>query len=228
MQRVLLTGFEPFGGDSINPSALIAERLHGLTIKAGSRSAKITGLVLPCAFDAAVRNLYQALDDLQPMIVLCTGLAAGREDLSFERVAVNLMDARIADNEGYQPMDQRVLRTRRDAYFATLPVKAMAQAALEEGVEASLSLSAGTYVCNAVFFALMHRMAKPGAQSKRKGKVKPMRGGFMHMPLLPEQAKHDPKLATMPLAMIALGVQAALVAALAHDIDVALVGGEVA
>jgi pyroglutamyl-peptidase len=223
-QRVLLTGFEPFGGDNINPSALLAQALHGarLTSAPTHRRERVTAViqsrVLPCAFDQALRALFDAISDVQPTMILATGLAAGRADLSFERVAINLVDARIADNLGHQPIDERVLPTRRNAYFSNLPVKVMVQAALQAGAASSLSLSAGTYVCNAVFFALMHRVhqdqqqhQQQNQQQNQRSTLRPaatVRGGFMHLPLLPEQVaaaahRHAP---TMPLPTMVAGV----------------------
>lgn len=176
-RRILVTGFEPFGGDDFNPSMQLARVLDGETI-AGHR---VTGRVLPVAFGDAIRALNDAIDEVEPALVLAMGLAAGRACLSFERVAINLVDAPIADNAGAQPVDGRVMPSTRDAWFTNLPVKAMAQAARAAGVPAELSLTAGTYVCNAVFFALMARVA----HARRRGRV--LRAGFVHVPLVPAQ-----------------------------------------
>lgn len=232
--RLLLTGFEPFGGDSVNPSALLVQALHGTRLASTpttgrpSTTAVVHSRVLPCAFDHALQALNDAISDVQPTLILATGLAAGRADLSFERVAINLVDARIADNLGHQPIDERVLPTRRNAYFSNLPVKVMVQAALHAGAASSLSLSAGTYVCNAVFFALMHRL-----QQDRRAAARPanaVRGGFMHLPLLPEQVatSADQPAPTMRLPTMVAGVTAALQAALGARIDLRTAGGTVA
>lgn len=222
MPTVLVTGFEPFGGASINPSAQLAETLDGDLL--GARGPhRLHGRVLPCAFEAALAALNAAIDDVDPVLVVCTGLAAGRRDLSFERVAVNLVDARIADNLGDQPIDTRVLRSTRDAYFSSLPVKAMVQAAEQAGAPASLSLSAGTFVCNAVFFGLMHRLAA----DLRRGRKR--RGGFVHVPCVPQQVAEDaPWMPSMPLSTMVTGMRAAITCALTARRDLRVSGGEIA
>jgi len=173
-ERMLLTGFEPFGGDRINPSWEIARVLDGERI-AGVR---VAALQLPCVFGRANEVLALALRRQRPRLVLCLGLAANRGALSVERVGINVDDARIPDNAGAQPIDQPVVPGAPAAYFATLPIKAMVAAMQATGVPAEVSQTAGTFVCNHVFFGLMHQL-------RRRRYV---RGGFMHVPLLPEQA----------------------------------------
>ncbi len=214
--KLLITGFEPFGGDPLNPSAMLAEALEGSVIEAHRVHAR----VLPCVFTDALLALNQAIDETRPALVLCTGLAAGRSELSFERVAINLIDARIADNAGAAPVDERVLRSTRDAWFTSLPVKAMAQACEDAGVSAALSLSAGTFVCNAVFFALMQRIER----ERRLGRK--LRGGFMHVPMLGSHTSHQT--ATMTLEDMLLGTRAALAAALTQPEDLRVAAGTVA
>ncbi len=230
--QLLVTGFEPFGGDDVNPSASVAQQLDGTTLVAGAQSYRIVGRVLPCAFDAARMHLFRALDESTPELVLCTGLAAGREGLTFERVAINLVDACIADNAGAQPIDGKVVKTSINAHFTRLPVKAMVQAAKDEGVAASLSLSAGTYVCNAVFFALLHHLAqrqrKPAVRSAATMLTTTPRGGFVHLPLLPDQVSRYRQAPSMPLETMLIGLRAALVAALMHRRDIVVVGGSIA
>lgn len=171
---ILVTGFEPFGGESVNPSALVAQALHGRTID----GAPVLGTVLPCVFGAAVDALRAALDRHRPQIVLALGQAAGRAAFSLERVAINVDDARIPDNAGAQPVDQPVVAGAPAAHFTTLPVKAMVAALREAGHAAELSNSAGTFVCNHVFYGLQHAL-----RTRRSA-----RSGFMHLSLLPEQA----------------------------------------
>jgi pyroglutamyl-peptidase len=174
-QPVLLTGFEPFGGDTVNPSWLVAQALHGARLATGVRAH---ALQLPCVFGQSMQVLQAAIQRQRPQLVLCLGLAGGRAEMSVERVAINLDDARIADNAGASPIDQPVVAGAPAAYFSSLPVKAMVHAMQQGGVPAALSHSAGTFVCNHVFFGLMHLL--------RRRRV--VRGGFMHVPLLPAQA----------------------------------------
>ncbi|MFM7505429.1 MAG: pyroglutamyl-peptidase I, partial [Rubrivivax sp.] len=159
LPTLLVTGFEPFGGDSVNPSELVAAALHGSVVEAGQRRARVVAQRLPCAFGDARARLAAAMDDWRPLAVLSLGLAAGRAGLTPERVAINLADARIADNAGEQPSDQPVLPKGPAAYFATLPVKAMVAAMRAAGAPAELSLSAGSFVCNELFYGLMHHLA---------------------------------------------------------------------
>ncbi len=210
---VLLTGFDPFGGGDANPSWLAAERLHGETI-VGHR---IESLQLPTAFARAPRALRAAIRRHRPALVLCTGLAAGRAALSLERVAINLIDARIPDNDGAQPIDAPVVRGGPAAYFSTLPIKAMRAELQAAGIAAELSQTAGTFVCNQVFYALMHALARMPAPRAR--------GGFVHVPLLPEQAAGHPEMAAMPLETMVAGLRIAIECALRTRRDARVVGG---
>jgi pyroglutamyl-peptidase len=165
--RCLVTGFEPFDGDALNPSWLIAQSLHGLDLG----GVRVQAEQLPCAFDQAGPALQAALRRHRPRLVLALGQAA-RGAIGMERVALNVIDARIADNAGLQPIDVPVLAAAPPAYFSTLPLKAMTAALKAEGLAAEVSNSAGTFVCNQVFFLLMH------ALRRRAG----VRGGFVHVP----------------------------------------------
>ena len=210
---ILLTGFEPFGGDARNPSADLLALLGGEHID----GQPIATAVLPCCFGAVGPALEAALTRHAPSLVLAIGQAGGRACLSFERVAINLLDARIADNDGAQPVDLPVIESAPPAYFTTLPVKAMAEAARAAGVPAELSLSAGTYVCNAAFFRLMHLLsAHPH-----------VRGGFLHIPFLPEQAARQPGAPSMALETVVIGVRAALSAAWRTQDDLRVAGGTI-
>lgn len=209
---ILLIGFEPFGGDKVNPGQELCLALDGKRI-AGHR---IRSLVLPTAFDAALTSLAQELERAPPTLALAVGLAGGRTGLTLERVAINLIDARIADNHGAQPIDVPVIAGAPDAYFSDLPLKAMRRAMQARGVPTELSLSAGTYVCNAVFFALRHLAATrwPG-----------LRSGFMHLPCLPAQAVALSGTPSMSLDALCAGTLAALEAALMHADDLGESGG---
>ena len=202
--RILITGFEPFGGQSINPSWEVARALDGLPLPLSQ--AQVRSIQLPCVFAQAAAALTRAVDELQPDIVLALGQAEGRSDISVERVAINVMDARIADNAGAQPIDQPVVAGGPAAYFSTLPIKHLVASLRAAGFPASVSQSAGTFVCNQVFYALQHALA---------GRA--VRSGFVHLPLLPEQAAHWPG---PPMPSMPLGTQvAALTCALNSLLD---------
>jgi pyroglutamyl-peptidase len=221
VMRLLVTGFEPFGGDAVNPSELVAAALHGQTLHGGGQRAIVVAQRLPCAFGVAQRVLAGAIEEFQPAVVLSLGLAAGRAGLTPERVAVNLADARIADNAGAQPCDQPVAPEGPAAYFTTLPVKAMVAAMRAAGAPAELSLSAGSFVCNEIFYALMHSLAQRGPAG--------CRAGFMHLPLLPAQAQGPAGLRpSVALDLQVAAVSAALAAVLAHEADITAAGGSIA
>lgn len=221
LPTLLVTGFEPFGGDTVNPSELVAAALHGRVVEARGRRARVVAQRLPCVFGDARNRLAAAVHEWQPLAVLALGLAAGRPGLTPERVAINLADARIADNAGGQPADQPVVPQGPAAYFTTLPVKAMVAALRAAGAPAELSLSAGSFVCNELFYGLMHHLATAGPAA--------CRGGFMHLPLLPAQAAGPAGLRpSVPLDVQVAATAAALQAVLAHDHDIAAAGGTVA
>jgi pyroglutamyl-peptidase len=204
---LLLTGFEPFGGDARNPSAELAQWFHGERIG----GLLVVSECLPCVFSTAPRVLEAAIERCRPVMVLALGQAAGRAELSLERVAINLMDAPIADNAGDQPINCAIDPAGPAAYFSDLPIPAMVAAARAAGVPAGTSLSAGSFVCNQVFYCLRHRVAK--------GRL-PVPAGFMHLPLLPEQAaarmRRDGSglpLPSLPFEAMRQGLRAALGAA---------------
>jgi pyroglutamyl-peptidase len=226
--RILLTGFEPFGGQSLNPSWEVARALDGALIggsvagggEAGSGdlgsaarsgmgdpSAQVTAVQLPCVFAQALPALQQALAQHRPDLVLALGQAEGRCDVSVERVAINTLDARIADNAGAQPIDVPVLAGGPAAYFSSLPIKALVAGLKAAGFPASVSQTAGTFVCNQVFYALQHALSGQGVRS-----------GFMHLPLLPEQAAQwpGPSLPSWPVGLQVAAVRQALVLLVAH------------
>ncbi|MCY7305342.1 MAG: pyroglutamyl-peptidase I [Rhodoferax sp.] len=215
-ETILLTGFEPFDGDAVNPSWLLAQALHGRQV-AGHR---IVASRLPTAFGASAALLARLIQVHRPALVLCLGLAGGRQALSLERVAININDARIPDNLGGQPVDTAVIPNGPAAYFSSLPIKAMLLAIRETGVPAEVSNSAGTFVCNHVFYALMHLLTT-GRGLRR------VRGGFMHLPWLPGQALAHQSAAGVALPDMVLGLRAALRAALLHtgETDIRLAAG---
>ncbi len=174
LRRILVTGFEPFGGSKHNPSEQVAKALDGEKIG----GAEICAAILPVDTARAPQMLLNLLDDHCPDAVICLGEAAGRSAISVERIAANLLDFRIPDNAGKQLVDHPVIEGGPDAYFATLPVRKIVEAIRAEGVPAELSMSAGTYLCNQVLYAMLHHL-------RQNGRTVP--AGFIHMPSLPEQ-----------------------------------------
>ncbi len=209
MKTVLVTGFEPFGGELRNPSQEIARALDGRVI-AGRR---VVGAVLPCVFGASIAELNKLLREHRPSLVLCLGQAGGRAEITPERVAINVDDARLADNAGAQPLDRPIVRGGPAAYWSTLPIKAIVRALQRRGVLVAVSQTAGTFVCNHVFYGLMH------ALRRRRG----VRGGFIHVPFVPEQATRGQP--SLPLATMTEVVALAVETALTTRRDARLPGG---
>lgn len=175
---ILLAGFAPFDGQPTNPSWEAVRALRGKRI-AGHR---IVARCLPVAFDTSLKQLRAAIRETTPALVVCVGLAGGRERISLERVAINVDDARIPDNDGHQPIDEAVVAECPAAYFSTLPIKSMLAGLREAGFPVEVSQTAGTYVCNHVFYGLMHAL-----RNRRK-----IRAGFIHIPYSMEQAAGIP------------------------------------
>jgi pyroglutamyl-peptidase len=216
LPRVLLTGFDPFGdtGQSslpLNPSWLAVKALGGKRI-AGHL---VVAVQLPTVFQDSIAELLRLMALHKPALVICVGQAGGRGAISLERVAINVNDARIPDNLGAQPVDTPVVAGGPAAYFSSLPIKAMLLALQKAGVAAEVSQTAGTFVCNHVFYALMHALAT------RRG-FKGTRGGFIHVPYVPEQG-----LPNMPLDEIVRGLRLSVAAALATTQDIAKGAGAV-
>lgn len=207
--KILLTGFEAFGGQTLNPSWLAVKTLHGRRMLGHT----VVAAQLPTVFDASLRTLHALLQQHRPALVLCVGQAGGRAALSLERVALNVNDAPIADNAGAQPVDTPVEAGAPAAYFTTLPIKAMLAALREEGLHAEVSQTAGTFVCNHVFYGLMHALATQPEPGRA-------RGGFLHVPWLPEQGTPS-----MALHDIVRGLQVALRCALSVQQDHVLASG---
>lgn len=180
-KTLLLTGFEPFGDDpgslSLNPSASIVQILHGQQIS----DWRVAGHVLPCQYGRSARVLKTLLREYEPQAIMCLGQAGGRSAISMERIAVNWDESALADNAGVLRTGQPILKTAPAAYFSTLPIHTMRDALLARGIPAEISSSAGHFVCNHVFFSLMHALRA----STRSRKIL---AGFVHVPYLPEQA----------------------------------------
>jgi len=194
--KALVTGFDPFGGDAINPSYEAVRRLpSAIAVRAGK--LEVVTAELPTSFARAVRSLRALIARERPDIVLCVGLAADRDAISVERVAINLCHAHIADNDGRRPVDKPVLASGPAAYFSTLPVADIVRSLKRAGLRAEMSMSAGTFVCNHVFYSLMHEAAK-----RRRGR-RIRHAGFVHVPALPRDgAERDARLAELVAGLI--------------------------
>lgn len=213
MRTVLLTGFEPFDQDTLNPSWEAVRLLDETLI---NDDVRIVARQLPCVFSQAPAHLHALIERFTPHMVLAVGLGPGRSDIALERVAINLIDARIPDNQGEQPIDIPVAAEGPTAYFSTLPIKAMVAALRAAGIPATVSHTAGTFVCNQVFYSLQHTLAGSTVRS-----------GFMHVPLLTEQvalaASAQPSMSQETLVK---GLRVAVSAALNTLHDVRETGGQ--
>lgn len=189
MGKLLITGFDAFGGENINPSWLAVEKLPP---RIGDHM--LCKLAIPTVFGEAARMVLEAAEEFQPDVILCVGLAGGRDAVTPERIAVNIRDARIPDNAGSQPRGEFVVPGAPAAYFATVPVEKMAQVVRDAQVPGAVSNTAGTYVCNDVMYTLLHRYAGTAVKV-----------GFIHVPRLPEQGSPN-----LPLEQTVKGLEAAI------------------
>lgn len=210
--KILVTGFDPFGGETVNPALeavkSLPSEIHG---------AEVHWVAIPTVFYKAAEVLETTIVRYQPDAVLCIGQAGGRASLTPERVAINQDDARIPDNQGNQPIDTPIRQDGQAAYFSTLPIKAMVQAIKEEGLPATVSNTAGTFVCNHLMYQALYLADK---------KFPHMRAGFMHIPYMTEQVLNKPNTASMCLTDIVRGIEAAIRAIVDYkDKDLKLVGG---
>jgi len=211
LPTVLLTGFDAFGGEPVNPSWDAVSRLDGEMIS----GHRVAAARLPVEFGGALRVLRGEIAELDPALVLCVGQAGGRAQLSLERVAINLDDARIPDNAGASPVDEAIAADGPAAYFSTLPVKAILCELRDAGIPAEISQTAGTYVCNHVFYGLMHALrARPGT-----------RGGFIHIPYSPAQAARHPGAPSLPVDTVAAALRIAVETALETPADIRVSAG---
>lgn len=191
-KKLLITGFDPFGGETVNPSW---EAVRLLPEEIGA--CRLTKLQIPTVFGRAAETVLAASEKLQPDVILCIGQAGGRSGITPEVVGINLREARLPDNAGNQPTDVPVVENGPAAYFATVPVRAMVKAVNDAGISAALSYSAGTFVCNDVLYSLLHHYH--GTATKV---------GFVHVPFLPEQAEEN--VPAMPLEQMTAALTAAI------------------
>ena len=233
MKKLLLTAFTPFDGERINP-ALEAVKL----VKDKIGNLEIVKLEVPTVFGKSIETVREAIEREKPDFVLSIGQAGGRAEITPERVAINLDDARIPDNEGNQPIDEPIFPDGENAYFSTLPVKAMVEAIRKEGLPSSLSNSAGTYVCNHLMYGVlyfihneycshsMQYLRDNNAQHKfssllffEEERSSVVKAGFIHVPYIPEQVKDKKEMPALPLSDIVRGLEVAIRAVEEHESD---------
>ncbi|MGO4805809.1 pyroglutamyl-peptidase I [Arthrobacter sp. 2MCAF15] len=209
---ILLTGFEPFGGETAN-SSWAAARSAARQLQA--EGLDVRAVELPCVFGASAKALEEAMERSLPELVLCAGQAGGRSRISLERVAINCDDARIPDNAGNRPVDEPVVQDGPAAYFTSLPIKAALAALTAEQIPAEVSQSAGTYVCNHVFYALMHALRLlPGT-----------RGGFVHIPFADTQVPVGSSAPSLPAQQMAAALAVVVRTTLGTTADLRLAAG---
>ena len=208
LPTVLITGFEPFGGEAVNPSWEAVRVLQGARI-GGHR---IETRCLPVVFGESMARLRKSIAQTKPALVLCIGQAGGRTQISLERIAINIDDARTPDNAGNSPADAAIVADGPAAYFSMLPIKRLLAELERAGIPAEISQSAGTYVCNHLFYGLMHFLGK------RRG----VRGGFVQIPYSPEQAARHPGAASLPTATVTAALRIIVRTTLKNFQDVAI------
>ena len=210
--KILVTGFDPFDGEKVNPALEAVKSLPSVI-----HGAEIRWVEIPTVFYKSAEVLEAEIVRYQPDVVLCIGQAGGRAGLTPERVAINQDDARIPDNQGNQPIDTPIRLDGEAAYFSTLPIKAMVQAIKEVGLPATVSNTAGTFVCNHLMYQALYLADK---------KFSHMRAGFMHIPYMTEQVVNKPNTASMCLRDIVRGIEDAIGAIVDYkDKDLKIVGG---
>lgn len=210
--KILLTGFDPFGGEKVNPASEAVKK-----VKDNINGAEIIKIVIPTVRNKSLEEIEKAIEKYNPDIVISVGQAGGRFGITPERVAINVDDFRIKDNEGNQPIDEKVREDGESAYFSNLPIKAMVENMNKNDIPASVSNTAGTFVCNHVMYGIMYMIDK---------KYKNMKGGFIHIPYMTSQVINKKDTAYMSLDEIVKGLEFALEACTIHDEDIKVIGGE--
>lgn len=210
--KILVTGFDPFGGESINPSSEVVRRLPKNVL-----DAEIIPLIIPTMFQLSISVIEEAILKYDPDVIVSIGQAGGRNAMTVERIGINRDDARIPDNAGVQRIDEPVVSSGPAAYFSTLPIKAMVQHIQNKGIHAAVSNTAGTFVCNHVMYGVLHLCAT---------KYKNKRAGFIHIPYLSEQTQSKPQYPSMSLEDIITGIIASLEAIVLYDKDIKVTAGQ--
>lgn len=210
--KILVTGFDPFGGEKINP-AIESVKILPDKIK----DAEIIKLEIPTVIGKSVDKIREKIEEVKPDVVLSIGQAGGRPDITVERVGINCDDCRIKDNEGNQPIDEEVVKGGPAAYFSTLPIKAMVENIKKNKIPASISNTAGTFICNHVLYGVAHIQAT---------KYPEMRTGFIHIPFLPEQVTDKKSMPSMSLETIRDALVYAIEAVIDNKEDIVVTGGK--
>ena len=215
--KILVTGFDPFGGEKINPALETIKRLPDAIL-----GAQIIKLEIPTVVGKSLAKITEAVEKENPDVVLSIGQAGGRSEITVERIGINIDDCRILDNEGNQPIDEPVIKGGPAAYFVTIPIKAIVENIQAHNIPASISNTAGTFICNHVCYGVAHLAAARTAAGK------PMKSGFIHIPFLPEQVIGKPAFTpSMSLETIVSGITHALEAIVKHDSDIKVSGGKI-
>ena len=215
--KILVTGFDPFGGEKINPALETIKRLPDTIL-----GAQIIKLEIPTVVGKSLAKIKETVEKENPDAVLSIGQAGGRSEITVERVGINIDDCRIPDNEGNQPIDEPVVKGGPAAYFVTIPIKAIVENIKAHNIPASISNTAGTFICNHVCYGVAHLAAARTAAGK------PMKSGFIHIPFLPEQVIGKPALTpSMSLETIVSGITHALEAIVKHGSDIKVSGGKI-
>ena len=210
--KVLITGFDPFGGEKINPAweavRALPDNIDGI---------EVVKLQIPTVFKKSAKKLFENIDSVKPDVVICVGQAGGRYEFSVERVAINPDDGIIPDNDGYQPVDSPVFEDGENAYFSTLPIKAIVEEVKKDGIPAAVSNTAGTYVCNHIMYSLLYYLNKNNLNIK---------GGFIHVPFIPEQVVEKKNTPYMELTRITKALEISIKAIRDYEKDLVISGGK--
>ena len=210
--KVLITGFDPFGGEKINPAweavRALPDNIDGI---------EVVKLQIPTVFKKSAKKLFENIDSVKPDVVICVGQAGGRYEFSVERIAINVDDGRIPDNDGYQPVDSPVFEDGENAYFSTLPIKAIVEEVKKAGIPAAVSNTAGTYVCNHIMYSLLYYLNKNNLNIK---------GGFIHVPFIPEQVIEKKNTPYMELTRITKALEISIKAIRDYEKDLVISGGK--
>lgn len=213
IMKILVSGFDPFGGEKVNPAIESVKKLPDTIL-----GAEIIKLEIPTVIGKSIQKIEEAVELHKPDVVISVGQAGGRTDITVERVGVNVDDCRIPDNEGNQPIDEKIVKDGPDAYFVTLPIKAMVEHIQKKGIPASVSNTAGTFICNHVTYGVRHLA---------ETKYPEMRTGFIHIPFLPQQVLDKKGMPSMELDVIVKGLVAAIEAVIQTDEDIKVTGGAI-